>query len=217
MPNYHYQSDARAFSQVIEDLGAREGEKLYMGELVDAFGERGFGALLVFFGLLNALPLPPGSTTLLGMPLLLLGFQLASRADQVWMPKWALKTAIDRETYRGATGRILPAIRRLERLSRPRLLFMTSEVSEILIGLACILLAVIVVLPIWGGNMAPSIIMAAFGFGLMQRDGAAVILGWIGVAGFAVFLWLAWSIIVRVLLLTLENFHVLWTLRWPFL
>ena len=69
MPDYDYHSDARPFSRVIEDLGARDEPKLYLGELVNAFGERGFGALLLFLGLINALPLPPGSTTVLGAPL----------------------------------------------------------------------------------------------------------------------------------------------------
>ena len=53
MPDYDYHSDSRTFSQVSEDIGAREDPKLYLGELVNAFGERGFGALMLFFGLLN--------------------------------------------------------------------------------------------------------------------------------------------------------------------
>lgn len=202
MPDYDYQSDARTFSQVIEDLGARDERKLYLGELVNAFGERGFGALMVFFGLLNALPLPPGSTTVLGTPLLLLCGQLLFRADQVWLPKWALKGSIDRAGYRKTTGRVLKPIRMMERLSKPRLSVMTSEASEMLIGLAGSVLAVIIILPIWGGNMFPALIIATFGFGLMQRDGIAILIGWLGVAGFTAFVWLAWEVIYRVFVLT---------------
>ncbi len=202
MPDYDYQSDSRTFSQVIEDIGVKDDPKLYLGELVDAFGERGFGALMVFLGLLNALPLPPGSTTVLGAPLLLLCGQLLFRADQVWLPKWALKSSIDRAGYRKTTGRVLKPIRMFERLSKPRLPMMTSELSERLIGLAGCVLAVIIVLPIWGGNMAPALIIATFGFGLMQRDGIAVLIGWLGVAGFAAFAWLAWEVIYRVFILT---------------
>jgi hypothetical protein len=204
MPDYDYEHDARRFSQVLEDLGAKDDPKLYLGELVNAFGERGFGALMVFLGLINALPLPPGSTTVLGAPLVLLSLQLLFRSDQVWMPKWALKGSVDRGAYRVGIGKALPTIRKFERLSRPRLLFMTSELSQMLIGLASLLLSIILVLPIWGGNMAPALIMAGFGFGLMQRDGAFVIAGWLGVTAFTVFVWLAWEVIYDVLTWTLK-------------
>ena len=202
MPDYDYQSDARTFSQVIEDIGLKDDPKLYLGELVNAFGERGFGALMVFLGLINALPLPPGSTTVLGAPLLLLSLQLLFRADQVWLPGWALKGSMDRATYRSATNRALKPVRLVERLSKPRLAVMTSELSEILIGLVCTILAFILVLPIWGGNMVPALIIAAFGFGLMQKDGVLIAIGWVGVAGFCVFAWLAWEVIYRVFLFT---------------
>ena len=43
------------------------------------FGERAFGALMLFFAILNiAIGIIPGTTTILGAPLLLMGFQLIS-------------------------------------------------------------------------------------------------------------------------------------------
>jgi len=195
MPDYDYQSDDRPFSQVLEDIGAKADPKLYLGEVVNAFGERAFGALLLLFGLLNALPLPPGATAVLGIPLLLLSLQLVLRTDQLWLPKWALKRSIDRAGYRKNAARIAGPIRTVERLSRPRLLVLTGPVSELTIGLACTLLAVIVMLPLWSTNMFPAITIAIFGFGMMQRDGVAVILGWLAVAGYALFLILAWQMI----------------------
>lgn len=195
MPDYDYHTDDRPFSQVLEDIGAKSDPKLYLGEVVNAFGERAFGALLLLFGLLNALPLPPGATAVLGIPLLLLSIQLVLRTDQLWLPKWALKRSIDRAGYRKSAARVARPIRIVERLSRPRLLVLTGSLSELAIGLICTLLAVIVMLPLWSTNMFPAFIIAVFGFGMMQRDGVAVILGWLGVAGYALFLILAWKIL----------------------
>ena len=195
MPDYDYQSDDRPFSQVLEDIGAKSDPKLYLGEVVNAFGERAFGALLLLFGLLNALPLPPGATAVLGIPLLLLSIQLVLRTDQLWLPRWALKRSIDRNGYRKSAARIARPIRTVERLSRPRLLVLTGPVSELIIGLVCTRLAVIVMLPLWSTNMFPAFTIAVFGFGMMQRDGVAVILGWFGAAGYALFLVLAWQLI----------------------
>lgn len=197
MPDYDYQSDTRPFSQVIHDIGLKDDPKLYLGELVNAFGERGFGALMLFFGLLSvAIGIIPGTTTVLGAPLLLMGLQLAIRQDQLWLPRWALRRAIERQTYRQGVARVLPRLRMMERLSRPRLSIMTSELSEVLIGVATFLLACILILPLWGGNLIPALIISAFGFGLLQRDGLAILLAWTAVglictAGLVV--WLAWT------------------------
>ncbi|WP_332677422.1 exopolysaccharide biosynthesis protein [Brevundimonas sp.] len=197
MPDYDYQNDTRPFSRVLEDIGAKDDPKLYLGELVNAFGERGFGALMLFFGLMNvAIGIIPGTTTILGAPLLLMGLQLTIRQDQLWLPRWALKRSIDREAYRSGLESVLPRLRKVERLSRPRLSIMTSEVSEVLIGIVTFLLAFILILPIWGGNLIPALIIATFGFGLMQRDGLAIVIAWsavglICVAGLVV--WLAWT------------------------
>ena len=201
MPDYDYQSDTRPFSRVLEDIGAKKDPKLYLGELVDAFGERGFGALMLFFGLMNiAIGIIPGTTTILGAPLLLMGLQLATRQDQLWLPRWALRRWIERDAYRSGVEKVLPRVRMVEHLSRPRLHLMTSELSEILIGVATVLLSGILVLPIWGGNLVPALIISTFGFGLMQRDGLVVLVGWAGVAGVGVFIWLAWELVSRALL-----------------
>lgn len=197
MPDYDYQSDSRPFSQVLEDIGAKSDPNLYLGELVNAFGERGFGALMLFFGLMNvAIGIIPGTTTILGAPLLLMGLQLIIRRDQLWLPRWALKRSIEREAYRNGLATVLPRLKKMERLSRPRLKIMTSELSEVLIGIATFLLAFILILPIWGGNLIPALIISTFGFGLMQRDGLAVLIGWIAfglicLAGLVI--WLTWQ------------------------
>ncbi|KQY75311.1 exopolysaccharide biosynthesis protein [Brevundimonas sp. Root1423] len=197
MLDYDYQSDTRPFSRVLEDIGAQEDPKLHLGELVHAFGERGFGALMLFFGLMNvAIGIIPGTTTILGAPLLLMGLQLIIRREEVWLPRWALKRSIDRETYRSGLETVLPRLKKVERLSKPRLSIMTSEVSEVLIGIVTFLLSVILVLPIWGGNLIPALIIATFGFGLMQRDGLAIVIAWVAVGLICVaglVIWLAWT------------------------
>lgn len=210
MPDYDYQSDARPFSGVLDDIGSRRDPKLYLGELINAFGERGFGALMVFFGLINAIASPiPGSTTILGAPMLLICLQLVIRRDQLWMPKWALASSLPREAYRATIDKVRKPLRFVEKLSRPRLAFMSSEISEVLIGVVTSLLTVVVMLPIFGGNMFPSVFIALFGFGLMQRDGGLILAAWAAVAGFGVFVWLAWNLIVTAFNASLQWFQQL--------
>jgi hypothetical protein len=211
MPDYDFQSDLRPFSTVLDDIGAKDDPKLYLGELINAFGERGFGALMVFFGLINAIASPiPGTTTILGAPMLLICLHLLIRRDQLWMPAWSLKSSLPRENYRATIDRVRKPLLFIEKLSRPRLSIMSSEVSEVLIGVVASLLTLIVMLPIFGGNLFPSLFVALFGFGLMQRDGAMILAAWLGVAGFCVFVWAAWELISRLFLASAGWFVGAW-------
>jgi hypothetical protein len=221
MTDYDYHSDARPFSQVIEDIGAGGDPKLRLGELVHAFGERGFGALMLFFGLLSvAIGIIPGTTTVLGAPLLLMGLQLMIRQEQLWLPRWALDRSIEREAYRQGVQRVLPRLRQMERMSRVRMSVMTSEVSEVLIGVVTFLLSIILVLPIWGGNLIPALIIATFGFGLMQRDGLAIVIAWVAVGLICVaglVIWLAWTWVSPYLLPIWDGVHALFPQAWAWL
>ena len=191
-------ADVRPFSQVLEDLGRSDAPRLTLNELVGAIGERGIGALMLFLGLLSALVgAVPGSTTIIGTPMLLVVAQLVIRRDELWLPRRALNASVDRAGYRRAIGRVLSPLRFIERHSRPRLHVLTSDASEVVIGVVGAVLCILVMAPLVFFNLVPSLIIAIFGFGLMQRDGVAVLVGWAVTAGFAVFVWLAWEVISR--------------------
>lgn len=194
---------ARPFSQVLVDVGAKDDPKLTMGELVDAFGERGFGALLLMLGLLSALiGTIPGTTTIIGIPILILGAQLAFRRDELWLPGWILKRDMPRPAFAEAAVKAQGRLQRVERFSRPRLAFMSTDLSEGLIGVMCVVWAAVLMLPLIGFNLVPSLIVAAFGFGLMQKDGVVMLAGWVGSAGMGVFTWIVWETVSRVLTAT---------------
>lgn len=186
----------RAFSAVIERIGARDGERLHLGELVEAFGERAFGAVMLLFAIVNMLPWPPGGTTLTGAPLLFLSLELAWGRDSVWLPGFIERASVSRATFRKLSNRFMKAIRFTEGLSRPRLYFLTGPFGQGLIGLACLVLSIILVLPVWGGNLIPAVAIGFFSLGVMQRDGLAVLLGWLTTAAAIGVIILAWKLIV---------------------
>lgn len=195
--------NARPFSQVLTDVGAVDDPVLPMDELVSTFGERGFGAVLLILGLLSAtIGVIPGVTTLLGVPILIIGVQLLFRRDELWLPKWILRRDLPRPAFAEAAAKAKPRLEKVERLSRPRLGFMNSDVSESLIGLMCIVWAAVLMLPLIGFNLVPSLIVAAFGFGLMQKDGVVMLIGWVGSAGMATFTWIVWEAVSRALTAT---------------
>lgn len=184
------------FSATLERLGVHGGGQLCMGEIVGAFGERAFGAVMLLFAIINMLPWPPGGTTMTGAPLLFLSAELASGRDTLWLPRWIRQTAIRRETFRRMSGRLMQIIRFSEELSRPRLYFMTGRFGQGLIGLACLFLSAVLVLPVFGGNLIPAIAIGFFSLGVMQRDGLAVLLGWATTALTVGVLVLAWKLVL---------------------
>jgi hypothetical protein len=172
----------RTFSQVLEALGVAEGRgpTLTLGEVVEAFGDRGLGALILVLSLMALVPWPPGGKALFAFPIILLAAELAFQRNEVWLPRWALKASVSRAAWRVAVSKVIGPIRRAENLTRPRLSVLTGPISEILMGAACVLLAMVMALPIPFGDMLPGLAMVFFALGVMQKDGIAVLLGVLG-------------------------------------
>ena len=171
-------NDDVALSELLSQLCHGQGP-LAIGEMVDHFGERAFGALLFAFSVPNLLPLPPGSSTVLGAPLLLLAPQLMFGVHGPWLPKSLTRRTIDRTAMAKGLGKLIPTLRKIERVSQPRLDFVFGSVGDRVIGLVCTLLAAILILPIPLGNMLPAAAVGALSFGLVQRDGAVVLFGYL--------------------------------------
>ncbi len=169
--------DRLAFSATLRQLGEGASERLKVREVVDVFGDEALGAVMLVFALISLLPLPPGSAAITGIPLIFLSLQLAVGRDSLWFPRRIMEASAPREAVRKGMKRAGPALGLAERLTQPRFRWLTSSAAEKVIGVLCLLLAVMLVLPIPLGNVAPSAAIALFSLGIMQKDGVAVLLG----------------------------------------
>jgi hypothetical protein len=177
-------------SSLMGTLADRAAGGISVGQIVEHFGRRAFGAVLFVFALLNLIPCPPGTSTLLGAPILLLAPQLAFGARTPWLP-----AAIARGNLGGALiarfcRRTSAELRRAERVTGPRLGMMFGRTGELLLGATCTLLAVILVLPIPLGNMLPAAAIAVLALALVQRDGVLALVGYLMAAASLLVLWL---------------------------
>lgn len=177
-----------SISAILAELSADPTARISVRQIVQRFGRRALAALLFGFAIPNVLPLPPGSTTLLGVPVLLLAPQLALGVTSLWMPRRVLDRTVTGAQLGLMFGRLLPWVQRVEQLSRPRLGFMFGVVGDRLIGLVCTLLALVLILPIPLGNMLPAATIAVLGFALAQRDGLLALLGYLMATASAVVL-----------------------------
>ena len=190
--------EGRTFSDVLERLGQAQGEKLSLREMVEAFGERGFGAVILMLALMALFPWPPGGKAVFSVPIILIAAELALQRDRVWLPRWLLNLSVSRASYRTAAEKILPRLQRVERLTRPRWPALTGEAADVVIGLICILLALMMALPVPFGDALPGLTLALFGLGIIQRDGAFIVAGFFGTAVCGVYLTLVWTTVVAV-------------------
>ena len=174
--------------QDIADAPATPDERISLGHLIEGFGNRAFGALLFIFAVPVALPIAiPGISAVLGAPLLFLSWQLMRGREQPWLPEVMRGQSFRRADFAGMLQRVLPSIRRVERLVGPRLIWLTNRRGEQVIGLLAFALAVVLFLPIPFGNTVPALAIAILALAVLERDGVAVIAGTlVGLAGIAV-------------------------------
>jgi len=149
-----------------------------LGDLVDALGGRALAGLLLVFGLARTLPLPPGATTVFGLPLLLLAPQLVLGVAAPWAPRRVRERRLSMAQVRGVFERMIPWLRRMESVSRPRLAFVVGDLGQRLIGLICTLFALVLILPIPLGNMLPGATVTLFSLAMLQKDGALALAGY---------------------------------------
>lgn len=123
------------------------------------------------------LPLPPGVSMVLALPLLMAAPQMMVGRKDLWLPDALGERAMERDKVQKAVRRLLPWLRRLEGLVRPRLTFLTGQLGAVLAGVVCTLMAVVLVLPLPFANLFPALTVLLLSLGLTRRDGLAVIVG----------------------------------------
>lgn len=184
-------------SEVLQEIAETPSERISLNELSARFGGRALGALLLVFGILCLLPLPPGATTIFGLPLLLLAPQLLVGLRAPWLPQTLRHRAVEMDQVRPNLPRVIRWLRRIESVSRPRLTFLFGPVGQRLIGLVCTVLAVVLILPIPLGNLLPAASVSVLALALIQRDGILALIGYGAALASASVLVLAASVVIR--------------------
>ena len=165
-------------SDIVKSIDTQQ--DMTIGQLVDSLGERAFGALMFIFAVPNVIPTPPGTSAILGLPLVILTYQVMMGRQSLWLPQTVRKRQISRNMLHTFVSKVLPVMGRLERILRPRFGFIVaSDLAERMIGLVAFPLALILFLPIPFGNIPPAAAIACLALGLAERDGLAVLLGYV--------------------------------------
>lgn len=148
----------------------------------NALGNRSFAPLLVLFAAFNLLPLPPGASVVLGIPLIIVSAQMVYGSKQAWLPTFLMKRSMSADQFRRLMDWVIPRLIRLEKLVRPRYWPFWRRQGDRVIGMVSLFLAIVVTLPIPLGNWLPALATALLGLALSERDGILLaIAGTVGI------------------------------------
>lgn len=179
----HHSSDKPL--EGILDL-AREaagGGQVDMKDLVQAFGDRAFGPVMILCSLFLMTPIGiiPGLPAAFGLIVIIFALQLLFRRKYPWMPEILRKVEISDAALEKTQRKVSPLLRKIDSVIRPRLPWVTSGPMQVLTALLAIILSITLVplgvVPF--GVVAPAFIIGLLGLGITARDGVLIIIGFI--------------------------------------
>ncbi len=150
-----------------------------IGGLIEVFEEKSFALLFVLLLGVPALPLPTGGAThVFELIAILLALQLTLGGKRIWLPaRWRRLEVASQRQLRFITG-LMKLIRRLERISRPRLRFLFGHrASNVVFGLLVIAgsLAAFVAPPFTGLDTLPALGVVLLSLGVLLEDFVVVL------------------------------------------
>lgn len=169
-----------------------EGDEVSVRQLLQAVGRRAYGPVLLLLGFISISPLTiiPGASWLVATLTLIFSLQIVIGRHTPWLPKQALDFKFKRDLLvQGAKGGVKYA-HMVDALVRPRLTFLTAAPFVQIVGLMCVLAALITyplgLVPF--GPLLPGLAVLLFGLALTARDGVVVLLAALAFSGAAVIL-----------------------------
>lgn len=162
--------------------------------VMEAMGPATWGTSFLLFG---AASLVPGVAPLFGVALCLMAASLASGYERPWLPESIQRWETSRIGLIKGIRRLKSPLDWLETVLRRRGEMFLGGAMPRLAGLAVLLDAILVVLPVPFGNTAPAVAVIVLALGLAMHDGFALlgglILTLVALLIDAVLLWAGWQ------------------------
>jgi len=166
-------------TRLVAEVAAQcPGERITLGEMAEAFGDRAFGLLI----LLLCLPgLLPGMASVFGTPMLILGIQMGLGFRKPKLPGFLARQSLKRSDLLrltpGSTTRVSRAITKIERWVRPRPGVFTSPLADKAVGWLTAYAALMLILPGPGTNGPPAFGTIVMALGVVENDSKVVGIG----------------------------------------
>lgn len=169
-------------------------EGLSLAQAAHHLAEHALPLLMILLAALAMVPtpgLPLGVLTGLSIAWLALG---ALSGRHAALPRRFAHVPLPRKVLDAALRRLVPVLRRIERLSRPRLPALVGAWGRVSVLGALGLQGLVLAVPLPFGNIAPATAVILLAVALLRRDGLGVMIGHAaGLASLAVIAGLGWS------------------------
>lgn len=197
-------------SALINDIYNKNIEdNIKIGTLLKSIDSGGFALLNLIFSIILMIPLPPPIAIIAGLIVMFLSFQMIIGMKEVWLPKFITEKSIKRSTLTIIVEKSTVYLYKLERFTRRRFTFVSNPITERIIGAFIFFLAGITLTPIVFANTIPGLAIILISFGMINKDGLMVIIGFI-VGIFSIFVvWLMISVGLNVVMKVLDKFFTL--------
>ena len=173
-PAGHAAEDAAPISRIVAEVAATfPGERITLGEMAEAFGDRAFGLLILLLLLPSLLP---GMASVFGLPMLLLGAQMGMGRRVPHLPAFMARRSIKRTDLLRLAGASSKWLRKLERHVRPRPGPFATPFGDRLFGWLTVYVSIMLILPGPGTNGPPAFGNIVMALGLVEHDSRTM--GW---------------------------------------
>jgi len=167
-------------SEILEQfiVTHQDQSEITIRQMVTGFGERAFGFLLLVFALICVVPLPiPGIHMFLAVPLFYLSLQQMIGRHVVWFPEKVLDYKIPNRAFMEISAKAVPWIIRIEKISKPRLEFLTHGFFFCFFGALIFYITAFLAIPLPLTNLVPALGISLMAIGFLNRDGLALLIG----------------------------------------
>jgi hypothetical protein len=176
------------FTALLNDLVTQtSGDTVTLGQLMHIMERRSFGAVILLLGIIAISPLTvvPGATWTVAAATLIFSAQLLFGMRHPWLPKALLNLKMPRDQLQTFVKASQKMAHTADKLTAPRLGFLTKPPFVIGVALLCIAAALITfplgLIPL--APVLPGVAIVLMGIGLTARDGVFLVLSTLAIAG----------------------------------
>lgn len=165
---------SRRLSELAQDA---ETDAVTLDWVLEQLHERAFGLFLLILALPCCIPFLYGIPQIVSLPLMAVSLQILLGRKTPWLPRRLGTRTVTKDALETLAMRAGPWLRRIEAVSKPRLVALTRAPLDRLMGAALVLFSASILVPLPGTNTVPGIAVVIVSMGLLQRDGILVVLG----------------------------------------
>lgn len=169
---------ADTIAEALRQLGLGPPEEpVTIGQLVTQLDARAQSLVLLLLAAPNLTPGPsmPGFSTIFGVPLCIVAFEMMLGRPHLRLPGFLAGRTYTRGRIAAFVARLMPLLRRFEAVLKPRMPDLAG--SRRLVGTVCLLLGVLLLFPVPVFSLLPAFVIVVVALGRLAQDGLVIAVG----------------------------------------